>query len=103
MDILGQYKRENPGSSLPSASGDVPGFPQREGFLVRLVMRFSGGRIRNVFQATGVLIAIAILVIILSALFIFRGNNSGRISEEDLRKLMREAPPPSVVEPRLVR
>ena len=76
MDILKQYEKENPDTVLQSSKWDISQEFQYESFLVRLVVRLSGGRIRDIKQANYVLLGFAVIAILIS-IFIFFGIGSG--------------------------
>ncbi len=75
MDILGQYEKQS--SESPShAPAWKPSQEMGEGgSLVQFVIRISGGKIKNVRQATYALLAGAGILILVS-LFIFFGTGS---------------------------
>jgi len=78
MDILSQYKQQN-----PEAFREKPKWqPSSEyGFLIRLVMRLSGGRIRDAKKASMALLSIAMVVLIMSiAIFIYSFSGSGALA-----------------------
>jgi len=68
MDILQQYEKD-----LPQVSRQVPQWESsgEYGGLVRLVVRFSGGRIENERQANFVLIVTAVIIFGISLLIVF--------------------------------
>lgn len=70
VDLLGQYGSEG-GSSL---SGMPPQWQpaQEGGFIVRLLEKLSGGRIRDARQANYVLVGIAVAVFLISAWAFYR-------------------------------
>jgi len=68
MDILEQYEKQNPQISPESAQLDVLQGFQEESFLVRFVMRLSGGRILNMRQANYALVGIIVLSLALAFL-----------------------------------
>lgn len=57
MDILGQYEKQTPNVPLSIASQLQP--PNEHGFLIRLVIKISRGKISDEKQATFVLAIIA--------------------------------------------
>ena len=67
MGLLENYKEQN-----PEAFREAPKWrpPQEYGFFIRMVMRMSGGRIRDVDRAAYVL-AIAAAIILVTSLFFF--------------------------------
>ena len=68
MGLLENYKEQN-----PEAFREAPKWrpPQEYGFFIRLVMRLSGGRVRDINQASYVLLIAAAIVALLSLLFWF--------------------------------
>ncbi|MEK9195330.1 MAG: hypothetical protein AAB975_03060 [Patescibacteria group bacterium] len=71
MDILEQYEKENPEISQVPASQEF----QDESFLIRLVIRLSGGRIKDLKQANYALLGFAVIAILIS-IFILFGTGS---------------------------
>ena len=55
------------------------------GFLTRLILRFSSGKIKNEKQAQIVLLMVVFLIIIISSIIIFNGGQ--KTSEEIIKKL----------------
>lgn len=84
MDILQEYEKTQVKAPLPStvqtqeqllAQRYVPD----TGFFVRLVMRLSGGRIRDARQASLVLLIISALIVALSIIiFLYQGRSGSR-------------------------
>ena len=72
MDILEQYEKQNPEISQASASSQEF---QNESFLIRLVIRLSGGRIKDLKQANYALLGFAVIAILIS-IFILFGTGS---------------------------
>lgn len=73
MDLLEQYKQQNPGAfqrEKSQAPQDPYGYEY--GGMVRFVMRLSGGRIRDAKQASYALLGIAI-VCALGGILLFTG------------------------------
>lgn len=77
MDILKQYEKQNPEIPRAPASQEF----QNESSLVRMVMRLSGGRIRNAKQANYVLLGFATILIVTS---LFVSFSTGPSSEQFL-------------------
>ncbi len=70
MDLLEQYKQQNPEAfreKKPAPMADAYG--REYSTLVAFVMRFSGGRIRDAKQASYVLLGIAGVIAVVSLLF----------------------------------
>lgn len=106
MDLLSQYKQQNPEAFREQKSPSMTDMYGREySGMVRLVMRLSGGRIQTLKRAHYVLVGMAALFVLMAViiLLIFNANNSGESSSKEVERLMREAPPPSVVEPQFIR
>ena len=68
MDLLSQYKQDH-----PEAFRDAPKWqpPKEYGFFIRLVMRLSGGKIRDINKASYALAIAAAVVFLISLLFFF--------------------------------
>jgi len=75
MDLLQQYKEQHPGAFREQKWEPPEGY-ERYGFFIRLVMRLSGGRIRDVRSASYVLIGFVALAIIVSLLLFFSGGGT---------------------------
>lgn len=73
MDILEQHKKEHAAEFRAAPQWQPPG---EYGFFVRLVMRLSGGRIRDVHQAAYVLIGIVVLIVVISITMLIRTSGS---------------------------
>lgn len=76
MDILSQYEKQS-----PAVSHEQPMYqlPSEYGFLIRLVMKISGGRIKDAIRANYILIGVAIVFLIIAGmifLFARSGSNS---------------------------
>ena len=87
MGILENYKEQN-----PSAFREAPKWqpPREYGFFIRMVMRLSGGRIREVNKAAQVL-AIAVAVVFVVSLFLFLSGGGGpKLPPE--REILRDTP-----------
>ncbi len=82
MDILDQYEKQTP--EVRSQAPVQLHLSEDIGFLVRMTMKFSGGRIQNERQANKVLIGIVCLMAVIAALVLFSGGNfiqrSGRVA-----------------------
>ncbi len=74
MDLLSQYKQDRPEALRPTPQWEPP---KEFGFFIRLVMRLSGGRIREVNRASYVLLGIAIITVIVSAVLYFQSGTPG--------------------------
>jgi len=78
MDLLEQYKQQH-----PEMAQNVPVWspPREYGFFIRLVMRMSGGKIRDVNTASYVLaIASAVIVVVSIGIFTYNFFGSGTAS-----------------------
>ena len=72
MDLLEQYKQQRPEAfkqTAPQPAADPYG--RKYGTMVRLVMRLSGGKIKDARQASYALLAVAIVFGIATLLFFF--------------------------------
>lgn len=69
MDILSQYKQDHPEAFRPGPQWEPP---KEYGFFIRLAMRLSGGRIRDINQASYAL-TIAVAVVLLISLLLYFG------------------------------
>ena len=67
VDILGQYDGRPETPNVPQWSG-----PAQEGFLLRLLTKLSGGKIRDERQANYLLVGLAVIVILISSWVFFR-------------------------------
>lgn len=90
MDILGKYQQEHPEAfqNPPSSKPDSSWEPSNEySFLIRTVMKLSGGRIRDEKRANLILLAVTGITLLISALIIIHIINDGgpTIMEEDLK------------------
>lgn len=73
MDILGQYEKQFPQENKPAPQWQ----PSSEyGFLINLIMRVSGGMIKDEAQATHALLGLSVLIIVLSVFFFLNSGNS---------------------------
>lgn len=73
MDPLQQYQKQ-----YPEFSHGAPQWqpPEEYGFFFRLVMTLSGGRVRDVRQATYILTAVVVVAVIIALFFLFSGGGS---------------------------
>ncbi len=79
MDLLSQYKQENPEASRPVITGQTG---DEYSFFVRLVMKLSGGRVNDVQTATYVLLASAVVILLAAVIiFLFAGRPQGESRE----------------------
>lgn len=78
MDILSQYQQEH-----PEAFREAPKQQSSDGygFFIRLVLRLSGGRVRDARQAARVLL-IAAVVMATASLFFFLTAGPERFSQD---------------------
>ncbi len=84
MDILSQYKEQH-----PEAFKEKPQWqpPSEYGFFIRLVMRLSGGRIREARQASLALVIAAGVVFVASiGIFIYSFSGS-RVPQNPVRDI----------------
>lgn len=87
MDILKQYEKENPEISQTPASSKF----QEGGFLIRMVMRLSGGRVGDVASANFILVGIIIFFLIISVYFFYKSSGNQRTpSREEMRKILQQ-------------
>ena len=90
MDILEQYNKSSP----PTVRRIMPDTDTNSyGLLTHMIMRMSGGRIRDDHMARSVLLGIAILFSLAALAVFFAGFNvlpQSRFSEEDARRQMEE-------------
>ncbi len=85
MDLLEQYKQQRPEAFKPVVPQPATDPYGREyGAMVRLVMRMSGGRIRDARQASYVLIAVAAVFLTVSLFFFFRGSGPSLPSAQEI-------------------
>ena len=76
MDILGRYEQQHPQAAAPIIMEKVS---NEYGFLIGLVMRMSGGRIRDAHKASFVLLAMAVVIIIIAVIILIIGMDSGAV------------------------
>jgi len=86
MDLLSQYKQDHPEALRPTPQWEPP---KEYGFFIRLVMRLSGGRIREINQASYILLGAAALVLVVSIFLYFGLPGTGPATTP----LLREAHP----------
>lgn len=106
MDLLSQYKQDHPEAfqeRKPAPMTDEYGRTYTG--MIALVMRLSGGRIKDARQASYMLFGMigVFMLMTVIVLLIFNTAHSGKSSPQEVEQLMREAPPPSVVEPQFMR
>ncbi len=94
MDILSQYKKDNP-AYLQSAP--VPSFSQGNGFFSRLVIRLSGGKIQSERQANIFLAAGAVIILSISLILFLRQGKDTHVSSE--RIMLPPGPPLMIPSP----
>lgn len=90
MDLLSQYRKDHPEVFQPGSQWQPP---KEYGFFIRLVMRLSGGRIRDVNTASYALLGAAVLIFVAALAVIIANFNilpPPRFSEEQARKQMEE-------------
>lgn len=92
MDILSRYKKEN--QQVPQQFGvrDTAENTDDFGFLVRLVIRLSGGRIRNTAQAMTILAVASIIFIIVSLVIVvfFSGTKNESVPSDMIKKALED-------------
>ena len=71
MDLLSQYKQEHP-ESFEEKQTWTP--PNEYGFFIRLVMRASGGKIRDVNTASRILLGAVVIMILVAFMLSFWGS-----------------------------
>lgn len=86
MDILGKYQQERPETS-PSPQKTEWGPSNEYGFFIRVVMKLSGGKIRDEKQANLVLLAVTGIMLLISTIIIIRIISGGgpTITGEDIK------------------
>ena len=92
MDILEQYEKD-----LPQVSRQVPQWESSGEYsgLIRLVMRFSGGRIQDERQANIVLVIVAVVIFIILLLILINQGGGPHVSSE----LIKLPPGPPILIP----
>ena len=73
MGLLENYKEQNPEAFRKAPQWEPP---REYGFFIRLVMRLSGGRIRDVNKASYVLLTVAVIIVIVALILFFAGNSA---------------------------
>ena len=87
MDILGKYEQDHPQALVQQPSSNaVPS----EGFLIRFVMKFSGGKIHDRRQALMILLIVAGIALFIAVLLIFQSTG---VTQHPIVN----APPPGTV------
>ena len=76
MDLLSQYKQEHPEFQEKKAIPLTDEYGRTYTGMIALVMRLSGGRIRDARQASYVLFAAAAVILVVSLIFFFAGSGS---------------------------
>ena len=76
MDILGRYEQQHPQAAAPTRT-DISS--DDYGFFINLVMRLSGGRIRDANQASSVLLGAVVVMIIIAVIILVIGMRSGAV------------------------
>ena len=89
MDILEQYEKQNPETLSRSNKYDISREFQEESFLVRFVMRLSGGRIQDARQACFVLLGVAGVLFILAFIIVWPREIRRIPTAEDIRLMPR--------------
>lgn len=78
MDLLSQYKQDHPEAPRKKPSSSLTDEYGREySRMVALVMRLSGGRIKDARQASYVLLGIAVIIALVSLVLFFRTGTPG--------------------------
>lgn len=90
MDILKKYNEDTP-TVRPQVSQWQP--PSEYGFFVRMVMRVSGGRIRELRQASYVLLIGAIVITIIAAVLFLGAGGRGLERVIPVNKIMKKRLP----------
>lgn len=81
MDILKRYEERQPRAAQPAPRAAAG---SEYGFLVRAVMRLSGGRIHEVRQANYILLGVATVAVILSLVLLFSGGEGTTLDIEKI-------------------
>lgn len=68
-----------------------------------LVIKYSRGYVKNEKGANLALLGFVALAVIISLFLVFSRGGRDTSSQEEIERLMREAPPPKLVEPELIR
>ena len=78
MDLLGQYKEQNPEAFREKPQWEAP---KEYGFFNRLIMRLSGGKIRDIDQASRTLAIVVVVIFMVSVgVLIYSFSGSGTSS-----------------------
>ena len=87
MGLLENYREQN-----PEAFREAPKWepPREYGFFIRLVMRLSGGKIRDVNTAAKMLAIAAAVVFVVSLFLFFSGGGGPKLPPE--REILRDTP-----------
>ena len=89
MDLLSQYKQEHPEFQEKKQAPMTDEYGRVYTGMIALVMRLSGGRIRDARTATYALMAASVIVFIVSLFLFFRG---GGTALPPAREIMRDTP-----------
>ncbi|MBI2053311.1 MAG: hypothetical protein HYT41_01010 [Candidatus Sungbacteria bacterium] len=91
MDLLSQYKQEHPPFQKQKPQAVTDPYGREYGAMVRLVMRLSGGRIRDARQANYALATFAGIIFLISLFFFFRFFRSSQ-SLPSAQEILRDTP-----------
>ena len=90
MGLLENYKEQNPSAFREKQEWSPP---REYGFFIRLVMRLSAGRIRDVNTASYTLLGAAIFIMLVATALVISNFNflpGPRFTEEQAKKQMEE-------------
>lgn len=86
MDILQKYEAEHPQVAVPIVSVSSS---NEYGFFINLVMRLSGGKIKDENTASYVLVIAAVAMIVVAASLLYMGSGPGSVNSEDFKNKTR--------------
>ena len=89
MDILQKYNEENPEAPSRSPEWDPS---QEYSFLIRLIMRLSGGKIQSVPEANVILIVLAVIIFSIAFIIVANPFEGGRPIPENMIYLPGQPP-----------
>lgn len=86
MDILKKYEEQHQETAMPAFTAKSSA---EYGFFTRLVMRLSGGMIKDENTASYVLVVVAVVMIIIAGILLYTGSGPGSVNTEDFKNKTR--------------
>ena len=72
MDLLGQYQKNRPETTIGPSASSYKRTALPEGFLIRMVIKLSGGQVHNRQQALIILLVIAGMCLMAASFLVFQ-------------------------------